>query len=308
MSINFSFQRTSISFPSDHPQLKGLSFEAVVLRWLSFLNLDFLSQPSESSDVAFALFPTVPNTSDLWQRHFGHLGKEATQSMLTGQYATGINFVSTPQSPASKCIPCLIGKSPQAPYQHNAKCASGVCELVHIDTCGPFPVLTPWKEVYFTIFLDDASNYRSTSLPIAKNGVFPAWKKVEASWELRSGNRVKTIRLDGVKEFTEGSMAKHLTTWGISLQIMAPYAHTQARKVEWYVRTIEDGIQTLLADAKLLMMFWGDAALTVQYLCNCLPTSTLPPGTTPYEIMHRQMTLPSLCMGVPMFPIHPTGT
>ena len=66
--------------------------------------------------------------------------------------------------------------------------------------------------MYFTIFLDDASNYRSTSLPIAKNGVFPAWKKVEASWELRSGNRVKTIRLDGVKEFTEGSMAKHLTT------------------------------------------------------------------------------------------------
>ena len=70
------------------------------------------------------------------------IGEEATQTMLTGQYATRINFVSTPQSPA-KCIPCLIGKSPQAPYQHNAKCASGVCELVHIDTCDPFPVLTP---------------------------------------------------------------------------------------------------------------------------------------------------------------------
>ena len=179
--------------------------------------------------------------------------------------------------------------------------------MVHIDTCGPFPVLTPWKEACFTIFLDDASNYGSTSLFIAKNGVFPAWKKVEASWELRSGNHVKTIHLDGAKEFTKGSMVKHLITRGISLQITAPYAHAQARKAEQYVRTIEDGIQTLLADAKLPMMFWGDAVLTVQYLCNHLPTSTLPPGITPYEIMQGQKPdLSHLCVwGCQCFPSIP---
>ena len=69
-------------------------------------------------------------------------------------------------------------------------------------------------------------------------------------------------------------------------QVTAPYAHAQAGKAERYVRTIEDGVQTLLADAKRPPSFWGDAALTTQYLRNRLPTSTLPPNTTPYEIMH----------------------
>lgn len=185
--------------------------------------------------------------------------------MLTGQYATGINCTSTPHL-FSKCIPCLIGKSPQAPYEHNANHATAICELIHIDTCGPFPILTPRKEAYYTIFLDDASNYGSTTLLVTKNGVFPAWKNVESSWELISGNRVKNVRLDGAKEFTEGPMAKHMATRGIPLQITAPYAHAQTGKAERYVHTIEDGIQTLLADAKLPMSFWGDAALTTQYL------------------------------------------
>jgi hypothetical protein len=70
------------------------------------------------------------------------------------------------------------------------------------------------------------------------------------------------------------------------MQVTAPYAHAQAGKAERYVRTIEDGIQTLIADAKLPLSFWGDAALTTQYLRNRLPTSTLPLNTTPHEVRH----------------------
>ena len=70
------------------------------------------------------------------------------------------------------------------------------------------------------------------------------------------------------------------------MQVTAPYAHAQAGNAECYVCTIEDGIQMLLADAKLPSSFWGDAALTTQYLRNRLPTSTLPQDITPYEVMH----------------------
>ena len=70
------------------------------------------------------------------------------------------------------------------------------------------------------------------------------------------------------------------------MQVTAPYTHSQAGKAERYIRTIEDRIQTLLADAKLPPSFWGDAAFTTQYLRNCLPTSTLPIDTTPYKLMH----------------------
>ena len=133
---------------------------------------------------------------------------------------------------------CLISKSPQAPYSHNAKRASKIGDLVHIDTCGPFPTLTPKKEAYFTIFLDDASNYGVTMLLSTKSGVFSAWKKVEASWELLSGNRIKTVHLDGAKEFTQGLLSDHFLSRGITMQVTAPYAHAQAGKAERYVRTI----------------------------------------------------------------------
>ena len=85
---------------------------------------------------------------------------------------------------------------------------------------------------------------------------------VEAAWELMSGNWVKAVRLDGAKEFIQGPLLNHFQARGISMQVTAPYAHAQAGKAERYVRTIEDGIQALLADAKLPPSFWGDAALT----------------------------------------------
>ena len=284
LSVVFSFQKTTISFPPDHPQLSGLSFDAYVTRRLSLLNLEFIYPPS--LPVALQLFPVVLPSPDIWHHRFGHLGHEASKDTLNGNYATGITKPSTPYPTSSRCIPCLIGKSPQTPYTHNAKRASSVCELIHVDTCGPFPTLTPKKEAYFTIFLDDKSNYGVTALLANKIGAFSAWKRVEATWELTSGDRVKTVRLDGAKEFVQGPLLAHFQARGISMQVTAPYAHAQAGKAEHYVRTIEDGIQALLADAKLPLSFWGDAALTIQYLRNRLPTSTLPPDTTPYEVMY----------------------
>ena len=197
MSVVFSFQKTTITFPSDHPHLSALSFDAHVARRLSFLNLDFI--PLLTVPVAFHLFPTASNSPDLWHQRFGHLGHEASKNVLNSTYATGVTRPSTPYPITSQCIPCLIGKSPQAPYSNNAKRTAKVGDLIHIDTCGPFPTLTPKKEAYFTIFLDDASNYGVTRLLSSKDGVFPAWKKVEASWELLSGNLIKSVCLDGAK-------------------------------------------------------------------------------------------------------------
>ena len=87
------------------------------------------------------------------------------------------------------------------------------------------------------------------------------------------------------KEFVEGVFGEHMTAKGITHQVTVPYAYAQNGKVEQYVRTLEDTAQTLLADSGLSAEFYGDAVLTAQYLRNRLPTSTLPPLMTPYEVM-----------------------
>ena len=83
-------------------------------------------------------------------------------------------------------------------------------------------------------------------------------------------------------------MGAYLKSQGITMQITAPYAHSQNGKAERFIRTIEDGAQMLLADAKLTISFWGDAALTMNYLCNQVPTVALQSGVTAYEMMNRR--------------------
>jgi hypothetical protein len=80
-------------------------------------------------------------------------------------------------------------------------------------------------------------------------------------------------------------LGDHFTKQGIVVQQTAPYAHQQAGKIERYVRTIEEGGQTLLADSGLPMSFWGWAVQTSQYLRNRLPMSTLSSSLTPFEVL-----------------------
>jgi hypothetical protein len=88
------------------------------------------------------------------------------------------------------------------------------------------------KEAYFTAFLDDASNYGAIALLITKDHAYTAWRKVEASWTLKSGNPIRPAHLDGAKEFTQGPMSKHMISKGIDVQVTAPYAHAQNGKIE----------------------------------------------------------------------------
>jgi hypothetical protein len=156
VNCHFLEDSTMISLPATHPDLPSFSFSAVVLHRLSFLNCDFVLPPVslstpfpdpisplvDLSDTALAaVFPQVSLTPELWHRHFGHLGLAATCAALTNDYASGIEFVGSFSS--DHCIPCLFGKRPQQPFAHNGHRASSPAGLLHIDTCGPFPTLTP---------------------------------------------------------------------------------------------------------------------------------------------------------------------
>ena len=124
-----------------------------------------------------------------------------------------------------------------------------------MDTCGPFPILTPQKTAYFWTILDDASNFGHTSLLTAKSDAFPAYHAVEASWELKSGCWVHVIHCDGVKKLIEGDFGNYLTVHSITQQITVPYAHSQNGKAEHYICTLEHCTQTLLADSSLPPLF-----------------------------------------------------
>jgi hypothetical protein len=173
------------------------------------------------------------------------------------------------------------------PFANAGHRATTVGELLHIDVCGPFPTLTPQKHSSFISILDDSSNFGFVGLLPKRSDAFQFYTNTEANLELVSGSRVVTVWVDGAPELSEGTMGTHLRGRGIFVQVTAPYAHESAHqqngKAERFIRTLEDGMQTLLADSGLPPSFWGWAVLTQQYLRNRLPTSVLPSGITPFE-------------------------
>ena len=144
-------------------------------------------------------------------------------------------------------------------------------------------MLSPQKDAYFLSILDDSSNFGFVGPLRLKSDTFDFYKRTESSIEHTTKSTISTVRLNGALELCEGRMGTHLQNQGITLQVTAPYAHQQNSKAEQYIRTLEDGMQALLADAKLPPSFWHDAVCTYQYLCNRLPTSVLPASTTPFE-------------------------
>jgi hypothetical protein len=206
---------------------------------------------------------------------------EATREALTKEYATGIQLYGPVLQ--EHCVACIVGKSPQHSYSHNGNRASKVGELIHMDMCGPYPVQTPDGKTYFFVMLDDKSNFGVTDLLKLRNEAYSSYCQTETILLWSYDAKVINVRVDGALELTKGSLGAHFVKQGIVVQKTASYAHQQNGKIKRYVRTIEEGGQTLLADSGLPMSFWGWAVLTSQYLRNRLPTSTLPANITPIE-------------------------
>ena len=200
----FGSKLTMIHLPWTMTEHDGLTIEATFMHRLSFLHCKFLLPPNALSLVSIAdpaaplhddppvvSPPRVPANLDLWHFCVSHLGMEATKELLTKSYATGITFDGDLMQ--HRCIPCLIGKCPQQSFSHLRHHASKVCKLLHMDTCGPFPVTMPFGTSMFLVILDDFLNLGHTDLMVKKSDAFQCYLAVEARWEQKSGNKVLTL-------------------------------------------------------------------------------------------------------------------
>ena len=264
---------TDIIFPGHHATLTNHHLQACFINCLSFLPCTFkrsalaiTAMPAVASPLPPACFPKTVLTPSLWHRCLSHPGQDITKLVLTKDYVVGAEY--TGLFDHDRCVSCLIGKSPQRLFSNNGNHTSRVAELLHINICGPFPTATPNGKKYFLNILDDCSNSGFTSLLAAHSDVFPAYIEIEAHLELISGHKVLTVQLDNAPELVASEMGNHFRKKGTIVQAITPYAHAQNGKAERYIRTLEDGLQTLLADSGLPTTFWGDAALATQYIRN----------------------------------------
>lgn len=265
-------------------------------RRLTVLRTSFiLPTPSLSRDICLVVsdggvepawpltFRTVERDIALWHRRFGHVGWDLVKRVLRGGVAKGVDYVGALES--LKCAACIMGRVPAAPFSNNMSRADQPGDLLHLDISGPFPVPSASGNLYFVVILDDASNFGWSSLLRQRSDVVDVFAVVEAQLVVHTGRPVKVLRTDGAKELTLGRMKKYLERKGITHQVTAPYAHQQNGKAERFIGTIQRRASAILEDSGLPRSFWGWAILHALWLSNRLPTSTLPNGCSPYEML-----------------------
>ena len=103
---------------------------------------------------------------------------------------------------------------------------------------------------------------------------------VRAEWE--TGMKLICIHIDMGLEFFNDKWQEYTKTHGIIVKFSMPYTHGQNRMAEHGMRIIIKGTCCLLVDSGLPPSLWADAAVTVIYLCNFVP-SAHHPGIVPAE-------------------------
>lgn len=290
IDVHFIKNTIFIFSPSSSLTLQHKAISASTHNWLSFLYCNFIFPNSSHPVSVLAIVniplsvPWIPATPDLWHCNLGHPLHKAPQAVLTKYFASEVDYVGSFFN--DHCIPCIVGKQPAQPFDHYQHHVDKVCDLFHINSCSPFSTQFANSHTnYFHSILDNFSNLGGTALLFAHFQANQYLKTVQAHFKLKSDNEVKVVRYKSAKEFVTGILWDNFDSTDIILQFMASYAHQQNRKAERYICTIKDNTQAMIAESGLSMLLLSNAIITVQYLCNCLPSSTFPALNTSYKIV-----------------------
>jgi transposase InsO family protein len=105
---------------------------------------------------------------------------------------------------------------------------------------------------------------------------------------------VKAIQADNGHEFVNHTLTSVLDSFGILLRLSCPYTSPQNGKAKCVIRTTNNVCRTLLIHAHMTPPYWAEAALTVTYLLNRRPCSTIE-NSIPFErLFNRPPTFNSL--------------
>ena len=230
-------------------------------------------------------FTKLQLTWDTWHARMGHPGGDIVHCLPL--VATGVNV--NIDVPSTHCESCIMAKHPCQPHPPSSTPrVKHILDLVHSNVCGPFPVQTPHRKLYFIIFLNNHTHLINVQLLSSKDQALEAWNIVCAKWENFAEHQIKVFWSDNSGEFLSFTFKKALQDTRIEHQLSSPYSHQQNGKAEQALCTLQGHALAMLEAARLPPYLWGEAVLTAGYLWNHTESSTLPTGKTPFEMVNRR--------------------
>ncbi|GBN18314.1 Retrovirus-related Pol polyprotein from transposon TNT 1-94 [Araneus ventricosus] len=225
------------------------------------------------------------NTSDLWHERFCHINNDYVLNTSKNNSVKGLPKLF---GLTGDCISCKLAKSRRLSFksmgQIRSKCP---LELLHMDLCGPIPVLSQGGNRYFFTIVDDFSR-KATVFPIRnKSDAFQTFIRFQKRAERFLNRKVITVRTDGGLEFCNPEFEKFLDKLGIRHEKTNPYSPEMNVVAERFNLTALDGVKVLLKSSGMSQKFG-------QKLC----CASLTLGTK-FAIKTRKLHLSYILVGNP---------
>ncbi|UYV81349.1 hypothetical protein LAZ67_20000875 [Cordylochernes scorpioides] len=193
------------------------------------------------------------------------------------------------------CQVCIQAKHPRTPFKPVLYPQSTrPLDLIHIDLIGPIQEESIGGAKYVLTLVDDFSRKIFVEFLSSKLETFDIIRSFIEEIEKRKEIKVKQLRSDNGKEFTNNQMTQYLKGKGIKHQLTNVYTPQQNGISERYNRTLIEGTRALLIDSQLPLRYWAETMSTFAYLKNRTPCKKLGWITPEERFSNRKPTVAHL--------------
>ena len=205
----------------------------------------------------------------LWHARMGHPSPKHLRELH--RFASGIITFPLDTTHLS-CTVCNFTKLTRIVSRTPFTWVSKPLAWIHTDIWGPYRTPSLGKHLYFISLIDDHTQKSWLICLKTRQAIYRGIKDWIAVIEREASCQVIKFRCDNAKEYQK--FIELIRSDGIRAEPTTPYTTEQNGVAECYNRTIVQIVRSMLTWANLPHSFWGEAAMTANYLRNLLPTTT----------------------------------
>lgn len=223
----------------------------------------------QEADACVASTSKGEESTMMWHLKLGHMSEQGLKILSGRKLLPGLKSVNLPF-----CEHCVTSKHHRLKFSSSTARSKCILDLIHSDVWES-PDISLGGAKYFVSFIDDYSR-RVWVYPIKKKSdVFPVFKEFKARVELESEKKIKCLRTDNGREYTDGEFLALCKQEGIKRQFTVTYTPQQNGVAERMNRTLAERIRAMLRTAGQPNSFWAEAAKTACYVINRSPSTAI---------------------------------
>ncbi|CAI7909875.1 unnamed protein product [Closterium sp. NIES-54] len=230
------------------------------------------------------IISATKSTPDHLHARLAHVSVDMIKSSAKHEVATGLDITSSTGADPP-CVSCVGGKLARHTFPDKGSDAEEALAVVHIDMCGPFRVAAKDGSLYFLLLKDHHTRFVWV-MPVAKKSdVLLEFQKWLVLVERQAKKSVLMLRSDRGGEFLGKEFTDFVDGKGIVHDLTCPYTPQQNGMAEREMRTLVESVRTMLLHMGVQHHWWHLALRQAVWVRNCLERSTMPPGTTPHQLL-----------------------